>query len=584
MAASAQSESAGPLRDPESEILRADTRAPAQAPGPFALVSQQSSGLKKIKPYWHPYRTMAKERWLGREMLELISSEFRDRSVEYYRYALKAGVTTINGKPAREDTIVRNGDRIENIVHRHEPPVTSTPVRILHVDEERQFIVVDKPGSIPVHATGRYFKNSLVEILKREHGIAKPYTVNRLDRLTSGLMIIATSPARARILCDEFLNKAIRKEYIARCRGCFPEEEVVCDQPMLTVDRQMGLNIVHPEGKPARTIFRRLFYDANTDSSVLQCQPITGRSHQIRVHLQYLGHPVANDPVYSDTKVWGPSLGRGGLSFSQTAQTARDGDQTNAVSLPGPFTPQIVQEMGVLAPVALSAEAMNLISGMRNTNPPATMLARGGLTPSVETDADEPRTPTAPAAETEELAAPYSSNISPATPPPPASISAAGEALGCGETPQKEQVTVAAKAAKALPRETGEDIGTASPVPLTQEAVGIISRLRNMKDEGEDWSRWRDVIFRAKSALAIKPVPDDGPEVDDGVPFVPAADVGADGRQTFYCPECYLPLRPDPVPEQLYIFLHAKKYSTAEWSFETEMPEWAREGFEWRLS
>jgi 23S rRNA-/tRNA-specific pseudouridylate synthase len=57
-------------------------------------------------------------------------------------------VTTINGKIAKHDTIVRNGDRIENVVHRHEPPVTSKPVKILHEDGEREFIVIDKPGSI----------------------------------------------------------------------------------------------------------------------------------------------------------------------------------------------------------------------------------------------------------------------------------------------------------------------------------------------------------------------------------------------------------------------------------------------------
>jgi 23S rRNA-/tRNA-specific pseudouridylate synthase len=64
------------------------------------------------------------------------------------RYALESGVTTINGKVAKPDTIVRNGDRIENIVHRHEPPVTSKPVKILHEDLERDFIIIDKPGSI----------------------------------------------------------------------------------------------------------------------------------------------------------------------------------------------------------------------------------------------------------------------------------------------------------------------------------------------------------------------------------------------------------------------------------------------------
>ena len=108
-----------------------------------------------------------------------------------------------------------------------------------------------------------------MEILQREFGYPKVYSescllliipapaltliwvlaVNRLDRLTSGLMIIGLSSPRAHILSQEFVQGEVKKEYIARCTGEFPAEEVVVDQPLLTVDRQMGLNIVHPEGK-----------------------------------------------------------------------------------------------------------------------------------------------------------------------------------------------------------------------------------------------------------------------------------------------------------------------------------------------
>ena len=89
-------------------------------------------GLKKIAPYWYPYTTMTKMRWIGRELLEVVSTEFRDRSMEYYvrrhdrnpwfainwgnfikRYALESGVTTVNGKIAKPDTILRDGDRLE---------------------------------------------------------------------------------------------------------------------------------------------------------------------------------------------------------------------------------------------------------------------------------------------------------------------------------------------------------------------------------------------------------------------------------------------------------------------------------------
>ncbi|KAG6888507.1 hypothetical protein C0995_007845 [Termitomyces sp. Mi166 len=546
---------------------------------------QPAPGLKKVPPYWYPYTTMAKERWLGRELLEVVSTEFRDRSMEYYvrhdvfiehqrktdlpstqRYALESGVTTINGHIARPDTIIMNGDCIQNVVHRHEPPVTSTPVKVVLHDVEREFIVVDKPGSIPVHASGRYFRNTLVEILEKEIGYKKVYTVNRLDRLTSGLMIIPLTAERARQLTSEFMASTIRKEYVARCKGEFPTEEVVCEEPLLTVDRQMGLNIVHPEGKPAKTVFNRIRYDPNTDTSVVRCEPLTGRSHQIRVHLQFLGYPIANDPVYSETKIWGPNLGKGGID----------------------------------------------------------------IVPSDERSA----------------------------PAPPPHLQSHTEAVGSPELLTKgvSEQGQGESGTKLLPRETGQDIGMGSPVPLSSEAVGVITRLRNMKDEDEDWSRWRDVVFRAKGKLtpnlALKPQPPSNQRkrgnharfvdeklnraMDPSIPIEDTTPVSASSStapstvatpsdvstsepeipgtpppvqlsenevlqkvatmepqvestavvqsDNLYCPECYLPLHPDPKPERLYIFLHARRYTTSLGSFETDMPEWAAEGWTWDRS
>ncbi|KIM40376.1 hypothetical protein M413DRAFT_178346 [Hebeloma cylindrosporum] len=536
----------------------------ADQPSPFK--PNETPGLKKIPPYWYPYTTMTKMRWIGRELLEVVSTEFRDRSMEYYRYALESGVTTVNGKVAKPDTILRDGDRVENVVHRHEPPVTSTPVKVLSHDIERGFIVVDKPGSIPVHASGRYYRNSLIEILVDDFGYAKCYPANRLDRLTSGLMIIPLSVNCARQLTSEFSAGTVRKEYIARVKGRFPSDETVCEEPLLTVDRQMGLNIVHPEGKFARTVFNLIRYDENTNSSVVRCRPLTGRSHQLRVHLQFLGHPIANDPVYSEKRIWGDNVGKGGID----------------------------------------------------------------VTPSDDREA----------------------------PAPPTHLEALVENQGSPESLSKStnegEVTISAK---LLPRETGEDIGMGSPVPLSKEAVGVITRLRNMKDEDEDWSRWRDVVFRAKgvmrpSNLVIKPPPPQNrrkrgggkadtvstvvePSPSPPPPQAPTTTLDmsesqlnldtatpapstraetlnpedpsppqisleeaiekvslapATGMETtfeseqIYCPECYLPLHPDPKPEKLYIFLHALKYTTSFGEFSTEMPNWAAEGWEWDQS
>jgi hypothetical protein len=92
-------------------------------------------------------------------------------------------------------------------------------------------------------------------------------------------MFMALDAQTATDIQEEFKSGTIRKEYLARVRGCFPEEEITVDQPLLTVDRQSGLVVVAPEdGKEAKTIFKRIFYDAARDQSVVQCKPITGRS------------------------------------------------------------------------------------------------------------------------------------------------------------------------------------------------------------------------------------------------------------------------------------------------------------------
>jgi len=87
---------------------------------------------------------------------------------------------------------------------------------------------------------------------------------------------------------------------------------VVCAEPILQISPKLGLNRVKADGKHAATLFRRTHYDTAHDYSIVECFPYTGRTHQLRVHLQFLGHPIANDPIYCNRGVFGASLGKGG--------------------------------------------------------------------------------------------------------------------------------------------------------------------------------------------------------------------------------------------------------------------------------
>lgn len=130
-------------------------------------------------------------------------------------------------------------------------------------------------------------------------------------------MFIAKHKKAAEALTVQIMGRTVRKEYIARVKGEFPECETVCEQPILQISPKLGLNRVRANGKEARTVFKRLaYYPAMNGSttregySIVRCLPLTGRTHQLRVHLQFLGHPITNDPIYCNDRVFGPSLGR----------------------------------------------------------------------------------------------------------------------------------------------------------------------------------------------------------------------------------------------------------------------------------
>lgn len=248
----------------------------------------------------------------------------------------------VNGKKvASVNTIINNGDVISHTLHRHEPPVTAQPIGIVH--EDNDMIVINKPAGIPVHPAGRYNYNSIVEIMRAGRGYGwNPLPCNRLDRLTSGVMFIGKHAAAAEELSLQIRGRTVRKEYVARVIGEFPIGDVICEQPIMQISPKLGLNRARASGKEAKTVFRRLAYypprrrpgedakpaeDTRTEKekirdskmewkqkegySIVHCLPLTGRTHQIRVHLQFLGHPISNDPIYCNQRVFGPNLAEG---------------------------------------------------------------------------------------------------------------------------------------------------------------------------------------------------------------------------------------------------------------------------------
>ncbi|XP_062253856.1 RNA pseudouridylate synthase domain-containing protein 2 isoform X2 [Platichthys flesus] len=266
-------------------------------------------GLRKVRPYFFDFKTYCKGRWIGKSLLEVFETEFRAEPLEFYQRAAKEGRIRLNETPVEDLSVVlRNNDHLRNTVHRHEPPVVGRPLEVLVDDGE--VLVVDKPASIPVHPCGRFRHNTVIFILGKEQGFSELHTVHRLDRLTSGVLLFARTLEASKKLDQLVRDRQLEKEYVCRVDGEFPEGEVTCEEPILIVSFKIGICRVDPKGKECRTVFQRLSFNGKT--SVVRCLPLTGRTHQIRVHLQYLGFPISNDPIYGSS-AWGPNRGKGGL-------------------------------------------------------------------------------------------------------------------------------------------------------------------------------------------------------------------------------------------------------------------------------
>lgn len=178
-------------------------------------------------------------------------------------------------------------------------------LKIIHEDDH--MLVVDKPPSIPVHPCGRYRHNSIIFLLAKEFGVKKIHTIHRLDRLTSGILMFAKSLERSQFMSSQIRSLAVQKEYLCRVEGEFPVDEVEVSEPIEVFSNKIGVCGVGREGKACTTLFKRLSF--NGKSSVVLAKPKQGRMHQIRVHLQYLGHPIVNDSLYNDvvSRLWATS-------------------------------------------------------------------------------------------------------------------------------------------------------------------------------------------------------------------------------------------------------------------------------------
>jgi len=217
---------------------------------------------------------------------------------------IRTGRVRVEGQPARPSHPVRPGETIE--VHLPPPEPTALvpepiPIRLVYEDEDVS--VVDKPAGIAVHpGAGRTrgtLVNALLARLTQLSGIGgelRPGIVHRLDKDTSGLLVVAKTDAAHAALAAQIARRTVRRTYLALLRGEVPWEERTVEAPIGRHPVRRKQMAVIPSGRPAVTHFRVI--ERLPGYTLVACELGTGRTHQIRVHARHIGHPVAGDPVY----------------------------------------------------------------------------------------------------------------------------------------------------------------------------------------------------------------------------------------------------------------------------------------------
>ncbi|KOS25780.1 pseudouridine synthase [Bacillus anthracis] len=250
-----------------------------------------------------------------------INNEWSRTQVQQW---IKDDVVTVNGKAVKGNYKVRENDEITvTIPEPEELDIQPEDMNLEIYYEDADVLVVNKPRSMVVHPAPGHTSGTLVNGLMHHctdlsgiNGVMRPGIVHRIDKDTSGLLMVAKNDMAHESLVNQLVAKTVTRRYKAIVHGVIPHDKGTIDAPIARDKKERQSMTVDENGKHAVTHFQVL--ERFKDFTLVECRLETGRTHQIRVHMSYIGYPLAGDPKYGPKKTLdmnGQALHAGILGF-----------------------------------------------------------------------------------------------------------------------------------------------------------------------------------------------------------------------------------------------------------------------------
>ena len=223
----------------------------------------------------------------------------------------------VNGKSVKASYIVRVDDLIEcDFLYKEKIDILPDYIPLDIVYEDDDLLVVNKPSGMVVHPAVGNYSHTLVNALmyhcnnlSQVNGVIRPGIVHRIDADTSGLLLVAKNDMAHVDLAKQISEKSVKREYITLVDGVIKEDTATIDAPIgRDVKNRKKMCVTADNSKDAITNIRVI--ERYKNSTLITCSLLTGRTHQIRVHMNYIGHSVINDPVYGSKKLIDPLFGQ----------------------------------------------------------------------------------------------------------------------------------------------------------------------------------------------------------------------------------------------------------------------------------